>query len=66
MIAQLLVVIALLVQGVPMPVGVIAFPMPDMTTCEAYMADPTPIVIRGAIVIQSTCVDEPTMPGKPA
>lgn len=62
----------LLIFLVQYPLGAVplalAIPMADMATCEAWLADPTPLLVKSAFPValeRIECVDEPIDPGKP-
>lgn len=64
MLAHLLLVLVVMTQSGPVKVA-IKFPMPSIQSCEAYMADPTPILTVNTVGGEATCVNEPTDKGKP-
>jgi len=41
------------------------WPFQTMAACEAFLADPTPIVVAGGKVVGFQCVNQPSMPGTP-
>lgn len=68
MFATLVIIFALVTPGGPIPFG-LALPMADMATCEAWLADPSPMLAKSAFPVTVTrieCLDQPTDPGKPA
>ena len=64
MLAQLVIMILALSPAGPVRVF-IQFPFATMAACEAYMADPTPILVHGGKAVAGQCVDKPTNPGNP-
>ena len=65
MLAHILLLIIVASPIGPVPIAV-KYPVESMEACEAFLADPAPILILGGRGVQITCVNEPTETGKPS